>query len=115
MITIYKIVIIKHFKTFHFFLVEQSSTEPLTPEEIIQAKRQARRKRIPHTRADLLNKIEMLRIAEDDENDEVGDTDEENTDSDEYDFDSDDVESEEEDDDDKDPAKGLPWVPTIKW
>lgn len=48
-----------------------------------------RKPRIPHSRADLLNKIELLRIAEEDE----GETDEENDDS-EYDYDySDDLES----------------------
>lgn len=55
-----------------------------------------RRKRVPHSRADLLNKIEALRIAEDDEN-ELGETDEENTDSDEYDYEySDDLDSDDE-------------------
>lgn len=55
-----------------------------------------RRKRVPHSRADLLNKIEALRIAEEDEN-ELGDTDEENTDSDEYDYEySDDLDSDDE-------------------
>lgn len=54
-----------------------------------------RKPRIPHSRTDLLNKIELLRIAEDNE-DEEEETDEENTDS-EYDYDySDDLESEEE-------------------
>lgn len=54
-----------------------------------------RKRRIPHSRADLLNKIELLRIAEDDEED-LDETDEENDDS-EYDFDySDDLESEDE-------------------
>lgn len=81
----------------HFFIPEASDV-PLTAEEVIQARRQARRKRVPHSRADLLNKIEMLRIAEDDEDEdeEAGDSDEENTDSDEYEFDSDDLESEDE-------------------
>lgn len=55
-----------------------------------------RKKRVPHSRADLLNKIELLRIAEEDDEDEV-ETDEENDDS-EYDFDySDDLESDEDD------------------
>lgn len=54
-----------------------------------------RKPRIPHSRADLLNKIELLRIAEDDE----GETDEENDDS-EYDYNySDDLESDEGEDD----------------
>lgn len=49
-----------------------------------------RKPRVPHSRADLLNKIELLRIAEDDEDE----TDEENDDS-EYDYNySDDLESE---------------------
>lgn len=78
-----------------FSVTAEPSNEPLTAEEVIQAKRQARRRRVPHTRADLINKIEMLRIAEnDDEADDDGDTDEENTDSEyDYDYDSDDVES----------------------
>lgn len=58
----------------------------------------ARRKRVPHSRADLLEKIEALRLAEDDDDElDGGDTDEENTDSEEYDYDySDDLDSDDE-------------------
>lgn len=76
--------------------VDEETTDGDEPAPVVK------RKRVPHTRADLLNKIEALRLADEDDNDndDGGESDEENTDSDEYDceysdeLDSDDLEEE---------------------